>query len=89
WVEDTNFIKKCNERAAITVEACIADGLIIDLNSKVTRNGKAPNRNFWPFLILICGTRSPHFITGRILFTDVHLHRQWSWECFIQNYISY
>nr|CDP96518.2 Bm5718, isoform b [Brugia malayi] len=40
WVEDTNFIKKCNERAAITVEACIADGLIIDLNSKVTRNGK-------------------------------------------------
>ncbi|VDN91486.1 unnamed protein product [Brugia pahangi] len=40
WVEDTNFIKKCNERAAITVEACIADGLIIDLNSKVTRNAQ-------------------------------------------------
>uniref|UniRef100_A0A0R3RRL7 C-type lectin domain-containing protein n=1 Tax=Elaeophora elaphi TaxID=1147741 RepID=A0A0R3RRL7_9BILA len=40
WIEDTNFIKKCNERAVIIVEACTADGFIIDLNSKLVRNGK-------------------------------------------------
>ncbi|CAG9538449.1 unnamed protein product [Cercopithifilaria johnstoni] len=40
WIEDTNFIKKCNERAVTIVKACIADGFIIDLNSKLTRNGK-------------------------------------------------
>ncbi|VDK84446.1 unnamed protein product [Litomosoides sigmodontis] len=40
WIEDENFIKKCNERAAIVVKACIADSFVIDLNSKLTRNGK-------------------------------------------------
>ncbi|KAL3985387.1 hypothetical protein ACH3XW_38415 [Acanthocheilonema viteae] len=41
WIEDVNFIKKCDERAAIIVKACTADGFIIDLNSKLMRNGKA------------------------------------------------
>lgn len=40
WIEGANFMKKCDERGAIVIEACVADGSAIDLNSNVTRNGK-------------------------------------------------
>uniref|UniRef100_A0A915PJJ5 Ig-like domain-containing protein n=1 Tax=Setaria digitata TaxID=48799 RepID=A0A915PJJ5_9BILA len=40
WIENGNFVKKCNERGAVTIEACFADGFTIDLNSEFTRNGK-------------------------------------------------
>uniref|UniRef100_A0A1I7VF56 Ig-like domain-containing protein n=1 Tax=Loa loa TaxID=7209 RepID=A0A1I7VF56_LOALO len=46
WIEDSNFIKKCNEQARITVEACTADGFVIHLNSKISRNGKPQAENF-------------------------------------------
>ncbi|MCP9264810.1 hypothetical protein DINM_022969 [Dirofilaria immitis] len=40
WIEDTNFVKECNEKAAIIIKACTADDFTINLNSELTRNDK-------------------------------------------------
>ncbi|VDN03404.1 unnamed protein product [Thelazia callipaeda] len=39
WIENKNFIKKCADGGAITIEACTVDGSVIDLNSNYTFNG--------------------------------------------------
>lgn len=51
WIEGANFMKKCDERGAIVIEACVADGSAIDLNSNVTRNGKVRRTHIYqPFI---------------------------------------